>query len=44
MKGKIKVQVALAQSSLRTGAGDAEIDGKRLSDWLPIEVEYKGAH
>ena len=41
VKGKIKVSVALARSSLTNQAGDAEVDAKRLSDWLPIEVVFK---
>jgi hypothetical protein len=44
VKGKVKLQVALARSSLSRGAGDAELNEKRLSDWLPIESEFKGAH
>lgn len=44
MKGKIKVTVALANSSLNSHAGDAEIQQKQLSDWTPIEVEFKKAH
>lgn len=44
MKGKIKISVALARSSLSSQAGDAEVDAKRLSDWLPIEVLYKNPH
>jgi hypothetical protein len=44
MKGKIKISVMLARSSLSPQAGDAEIDEKRLSDWLPIEVEFKNPH
>jgi hypothetical protein len=41
VKGKIKLSVALARSSLTSTAGDAEVDVKRLSDWLPIEVVFK---
>jgi hypothetical protein len=41
MKGKVKISVALARSSLAPQAGDAEISQKRLSDWLPIEVVFK---
>jgi hypothetical protein len=41
MKGKVKLSVALARSSLSNQAKDAEIDAKRLSDWLPIEVVFK---
>ena len=38
MKGKVKVTVALARSSLSPQAGDAEINEKRLSDWVTTEV------
>ena len=44
VKGKIKVSVALTRSSLITGAGDAEVDAKRLSDWTPVEVVFKNPH
>ena len=44
MKGKIKMSVALARSSLSPQAGDAEVNTKRLSDWLPIEVVFKNPH
>ena len=44
IKGKIKISVAFARSSLSSQAGDAEIDAKRLSDWLPIEVVFKNPH
>jgi hypothetical protein len=43
-KGKIKVSVALARSSLSNQPTDAELDNKRLSDWLPIEVDFKNPH
>jgi hypothetical protein len=43
-KGKIKISLALARSSLSSQPSDAEIDTKRLSDWLPIEVEFKNPH
>jgi hypothetical protein len=36
--------VAIARSSLNPQADDAEVDAKRLSDWLPIEVVYKNPH
>ena len=36
--GKVKLSVALARSSIKPQSGDAEIDGKRLSDWLPYEA------
>ena len=44
IKGQVKLSVALARSSLNPQAGDAEIDQKRLSDWLPIEVVFKNPH
>jgi len=44
MKGKVKVTVALAKSSINPQAGDAELNEKRLSDWLPIELEFKNPH
>lgn len=44
MKGKVKLNVALARSSLSNQAGDAEVDVKRLSDWLPVEVDFKNPH
>jgi hypothetical protein len=44
MKGKIKVTVALAQSSISSQAGDDELNAKRLSDWLPIELIFKNPH
>jgi hypothetical protein len=44
MKGKVKITVALARSSISSQAGDAELDSKRLSDWLPIELPFKNPH
>ncbi|MGP8173947.1 MAG: hypothetical protein ACLP7O_05300 [Terracidiphilus sp.] len=44
IKGKVKISVALASSSLSSQAGEAEVDAKRLSDWTPIEVEFKNPH
>ncbi len=44
VKGKIKITVAMARSSLSNQATEAEIDNKRLSDWLPIEVVFKNPH
>jgi hypothetical protein len=44
IKGKTKLSVALARSSISSQAGDAEVDAKRLSDWLPIEVVFKNPH
>jgi len=44
IKGKVKVTVALARSSLSSQAADAEVNEKRLSDWLPIEIVFKNPH
>lgn len=43
-KGKISISVALARSSLTDHPTDAELDAKRLSDWLPIELVFKNPH
>jgi hypothetical protein len=42
--GKVKLTVALARSSLSSRPGDAELNIKRLSDWMPIEVVFKNPH
>jgi hypothetical protein len=44
IKGKFKISVALARSSLNGRAGTAEVNSKRLSDWLGTEVTVKGGH
>jgi hypothetical protein len=44
IQGKVNLSVALGRSSLNPQAGDAEVDAKRLSDWLPIEVVFKNPH
>jgi hypothetical protein len=44
MKGKVKISMVLVRSSLAPQAGDAEIDQKRLSDWVPIEIVFKNPH
>ena len=41
VKGKVKISVALTRSTLSSTAGDAEIDNKRLTDWLPIDLVFK---
>ena len=43
-KGTGKVRVALVRSSIRPEAKDAEIEAKRLSEWLPVEVVFKNPH
>lgn len=44
VKGKTKVSVLLARSSISRQPGDDEIDTERLSDWLPIELAFKSPH
>jgi len=44
IKGKIKISVALARSSLNPQATDSEVEAKRMSDWMPIEVVFKNPH
>jgi hypothetical protein len=44
VKGKVKISVALARSSLSMQAGEGEINNKRLSDWIPTEVVFKNPH
>jgi hypothetical protein len=44
VKGKVKITVALTRSSLSSTAGDSEIDDKRLTDWLPVELNFKNPH
>ena len=44
MNGKVKISVVLVRSSLAPQATDAEINQKRLSDWLPIEAAFKNPH
>lgn len=39
--GKVHLSVALARSSLNPQGTDADIDGKRLSDWLPTDLVFK---
>jgi hypothetical protein len=44
VKGKTQIDVALARSSLTSHAEDSEVDAKRLSDWVPVEVVFKNPH
>ena len=44
MKGKVDLSVALARSSLNPQASADEVEPKRLSDWLPLEIVYKPHH
>jgi hypothetical protein len=42
--GKVRINVALTQSSLSSTAGDGEIDEKRITDWLPVDLVFKNPH
>jgi hypothetical protein len=44
VSGKVKLTVAMARSSLNSRPADTEIEDKRLSDWLPIELVFKNPH
>lgn len=44
IKGEIKISVALANSSINAHASAEEVDAKRMSDWLPVEVVFKNPH
>lgn len=41
MKGKVKLSIALARSSISPQADDAELNSKLLSGWLDTEVNFK---
>lgn len=41
VKGNVKMSVALTRSSLSSTAGDAEIDEKLITPWLPISLVFK---
>lgn len=41
MKGKVNLSVALARSTLNMVSTDDQIDAKRLSDWVPIVLDFK---
>lgn len=42
--GKVKINVALTQSSLSSTAGDGEIDEKLITPWLPVDLVFKNPH
>jgi len=44
LNGKVKVHVALVKSSIMMSATDAQVDSHRLSEWLPIEVDFVNPH
>ena len=41
VKGKVKISVALTRSSIPMNPTDDQINAKRLSDWTPIELDFK---
>jgi hypothetical protein len=44
MNGKVKIAVALTRSSIPLAATEDQVNAKRLSDWLPIELVFKNPH
>ena len=44
VKGKVKVSVLLARSSIPSQAGPDEIAENQLSDWLSLDVDFKSPH
>ncbi|MFP5206579.1 MAG: hypothetical protein ACLGP3_00435 [Acidobacteriota bacterium] len=44
LKGKIKISVALASSSLMVPATNEQVEEKRISDWVPTVIEFKNRH
>lgn len=44
LKGKVKIEVALVKSSIMMTASDAQVNAHCLSDWLPLEIEFKNPH
>jgi hypothetical protein len=44
VKGKVKMSVALTRSSIPSNPTDDQINAKRLSDWTPIELDFKNPH
>jgi len=44
VKGKVKLSVAIAKSHLAPQPSQGELNSKRLSDWLPIELMFKNPH
>ena len=41
VNGKVKLTLALVRSSIKPDATEAEINAKRLSDWITTEVVFK---
>lgn len=41
VNGRVKIAVAITKSSILPSATADQVNAKRLSDWLPTEVEFK---
>jgi hypothetical protein len=41
INGTVKISVAITKSSILPSASPDQVNAKRLSDWLPTEVEFK---
>ncbi len=44
VKGKVKISAAITRSSIPLNPSEDQINAKRLSDWTPIELEFKNPH
>jgi hypothetical protein len=44
LKGKVKIQIAFERSSVNPRPTESELENKRLSDWLPVEIDFKNPH
>jgi hypothetical protein len=44
LKGKVKISLAFARSSLNPRPNESELQNKLLSDWLPVEIVFKNPH
>ena len=44
VKGKVKISVAITRSSIPLNPSEDQINAKRLSDWTPIDLDFKNPH
>ena len=44
VKGKVKISVALTKSSIPANPTSDQINDHRISDWLPITLDFKNPH
>jgi hypothetical protein len=44
LKGKVKISLAFERSSINPRPNESELEEKRLSDWLPVEIDFKNPH